>query len=168
MGREVRRVPAGWEHPRDKNGKYKPLYDGSYRAAVEKWKHGYADWESGIGRPEYSESLDEYWEYAGNPPDPEDYMFEAEPEDRTHWQMYEDTSEGTPISPVFDCPKKLARWLADTGASAFADRTATYDQWLATIDRGHALSAVIAPGTGAVVSGVEALAANEASEKARN
>ena len=25
MGREIRQVPANWEHPKDENGHYKPL-----------------------------------------------------------------------------------------------------------------------------------------------
>jgi hypothetical protein len=44
--------------------------------------------------------------------------------------MYEDTSEGTPISPAFGTPETLAQWLADTGASASGDMTATYEEWL--------------------------------------
>jgi len=46
--------------------------------------------------------------------------------------MYENTSEGTPISPPFETPEELARWLADNNASAFGGMTATYEQWLAT------------------------------------
>jgi len=57
------------------------------------------------------------------------------------WQMWETTSEGSPMSPIFDTPEDLAQWLADSGASAFGGMTATYDQWLATIKRGWAMSA---------------------------
>jgi len=52
------------------------------------------------------------------------------------YQMWETCSEGSPISPTFDTPEELARWLADTGASACGHMTATYDQWLATIKQG--------------------------------
>jgi hypothetical protein len=71
------------------------------------------------------------------------------------WQMWETVSEGSPISPVFATPEELARWLADTGASAFATMTATYDQWLATIRVGFSVSAMFSPGVG-LASGVEA------------
>lgn len=54
------------------------------------------------------------------------------------WQMWETTSDGSPISPVFETPESLARWLADTGASVFGDLTATYEEWLATIAHGSA------------------------------
>lgn len=87
-------------------------------------------------------------------PNPEYYMPEWTPEEATHYMMYENTSEGTPISPAFATPEELARWLADTGASSFADITATYEQWLATIKRGWAVSAVM--DSNGFRSGVEA------------
>jgi hypothetical protein len=75
------------------------------------------------------------------------------------WQMWETTSEGSPMSPVFDAPEKLARWLADTNASSFGDSGATYEQWLGMIaGPGWAPSGVRSPSTG-LVSGVEAVAA---------
>lgn len=76
--------------------------------------------------------------------------------ERTHLQMYEDTTEGTPISPVMKTAEELARWLADNNASSFGDHTATYDQWLTMIKRGFAVSACISPSRG-LVSGVEAI-----------
>ncbi len=58
------------------------------------------------------------------------------------FQMWETTSEGSPISPAFETPEELARWLADNRASAFGRSTATYEQWLAMIHEGWAPSAV--------------------------
>lgn len=86
---------------------------------------------------------------------PLEHMPDWSPEDRTHYQMYETCSEGTPISPVMETPEKLARWLADNRASSFARATCTYEQWLGMI-RGskYSLSAAVTPG-GSVVSGVE-------------
>ena len=139
MGREVRMVPAGWEHPVDSRGNYEPLYDG-YEEAVEAFvkdieKMGLLKaLEENDGGPRYS-----------------DYMH---PEgERTHYMMYEDTSEGTPISPAFATPEELARWLADNNASAFGNRTATYEQWLHTIKSSYSLGLVIS--NGVVQSGVE-------------
>lgn len=77
-------------------------------------------------------------------------------EEATHYMMYETTSEGTPISPDFSTPEELARWLADTGASAFADQTASYEGWLRVARGGYACSAV-SVGGGSLVSGVDAL-----------
>jgi hypothetical protein len=57
------------------------------------------------------------------------------------WQMWETCSEGSPISPVFETPEELARWLADTNASAFGSEGASYDNWLGMIREGWAASA---------------------------
>lgn len=104
---------------------------------------------------------EESWDWYAGPypskPQPEDYMPQWSNEERTHYMMYEDTSEGTPISPAFATPEELARWLADTGASAFADQTASYDAWLKMIlGPGFSVSAVMVGGKFA--SGVEAAA----------
>jgi hypothetical protein len=99
----------------------------------------------------------EWW--AGDIPSkplPEHYMPSWPESERTHFMMYEDTSEGTPISPAFATAEQLARWLADTGASAFAGCTASYEQWLGTIRRGWAVSAVLQ--SGVMISGVEGMA----------
>ena len=69
------------------------------------------------------------------------------------WQMWEDVSEGSPISPIFDTPEELARWLADNNASACGNRTANYEQWLKTILCGWAVSMVMQGGV--MQSGVE-------------
>jgi len=70
------------------------------------------------------------------------------------WQMWETTSEGSPISPVCASPEELARWLTDNGASTFASMTADYEQWLNMIKGpGSAPSMVISPEKG-IQSGV--------------
>ena len=99
-------------------------------------------------------------QHAANRPAPDDYMPVFAEGTATGWCMYETTSEGTPISPVFETPEALARWLADTGASSFGRDTATYDQWLHTARGGWAPSAVVAAGT--IQSGVEFMAGTEA------
>jgi hypothetical protein len=76
-------------------------------------------------------------------PNPDDYMPDFPEGTATGWCMYETTSEGTPISPVLETPEALAHWLADTGASAFGGMTATYEQWLRTVQAGWAPSAVM-------------------------
>jgi hypothetical protein len=121
MGRTVRRVPNHWQHPRDSQGHYIPLHE-RFTYNVE----------------EVEEGLKDGW-LSGEPPT---YNVECMPEwpeeERTHWQMYEDTTEGTPISPVCDSPESLARWLTDHEASFFADMTTDYEHWL-RICRGEAI-----------------------------
>lgn len=152
MGREVRRVPKNWEHPKKADGKnYKPLFGGSVSAMQEDWDIGKAKWEEGFREnfsskewvPREPDETHTWEEWTGKRPDPADYMPDWKPEERTHYQMYENTSEGTPISPVCESPEELARWLTDTKASAFADMTASYEQWLSVCKGRYAPSAVI-------------------------
>lgn len=127
MGREVRKVPADWAHPSDgfyANGsvRYVPLYEGDwYQQAVEEFEKGERE----------------------NAPDPAGYMPQWPEAERTHFMMYEDTSEGTPISPAFETPEALAKWLADTNASAFASQGASYEGWLRIAKGGYAPSMVM-------------------------
>lgn len=105
---------------------------------------------------EVAEGLKDGW-LKGNPPF---YDVEVMPQwsdsRRTHYQMYETCSEGTPISPVMKTPEELAAWLAENKASAFADMTADYETWLGMIKGpGHSPSAVIMGGK--MISGVEAV-----------
>jgi hypothetical protein len=37
MGREIRRVPPNWEHPKDADGNYKSMYDWEYETAAREW-----------------------------------------------------------------------------------------------------------------------------------
>jgi len=158
MGREVRRVPADWQHPKNAAGRYVALFDGSYEQAAQEWDEEAAKWARGEF-PDYageeSKKLS-YTEWSGQRPDPADYMPSWPESQRTHLMMYETTSEGTPISPAFATPEELARWLVDNGASAFGNSTASYEGWLGVARGGFAPSAVYSSATG-FVSGVEAL-----------
>jgi hypothetical protein len=71
------------------------------------------------------------------------------------YQMWETTSEGSPISPPFATPEDLARWLADTGASAMGGQGASYESWLRVCRGGYAPSMVAVDGV--MTSGVEGL-----------
>jgi hypothetical protein len=155
MGREVRRVPKNWKHPKNQYGPV-PLLKGSYIREKDKWVQGKDLWERGEHEDqiEYGWSGD-YLEYYGEKPSREDYMPDWPRQVCTHYQMYENTTEGTPISPVMETPEELARWLADTEASAFVSLTADYDYWLRICQGGWAPSAVVKGG--AIQSGVEGL-----------
>jgi len=56
MGREIRRVPIGWEHPKENNynpytdtvtSDYVALYDGSFEAEAQEWLDGCVEWVAG-------------------------------------------------------------------------------------------------------------------------
>jgi hypothetical protein len=143
MGREVRRVPADWQHPKDEHGRYKPLFEG------DRYETRRKDFEEKLAAEGMQAAID----WCGNPPNKEDYMPAWTEAEKTHLMMYEDTSEGTPISPAFKTPEELARWLADNEASSFGDMTASYEAWLNVARGGWAPSMVI--DNGVVLSGVE-------------
>lgn len=177
MGREIRRVPADWQHPRyfgayqDGRPRYVPLHDGLTKDIAD-WDEGSAKWSEGL-RKDYSAEFDgsgwkpresddgeSFVEWTGERPKAEEYMPDWPAEQRTHLMMYETCSEGTPISPAFETPEELAHWLADNNASAFGSATATYEQWLATCRSGWAPSGIFTPATG-MISGVEGLTLKE-------
>ena len=154
MGREVRRVPADWQHPKHEVPdyragrmveRYKPLYPG------ERYAPDAADFMAKANADGLQAAID----WHGQAPDANDYMPAWPAEQRTHLMMYEDTSEGTPISPAFKTPEELARWLTDTGASAFGGQTGSYEGWL-RVARGGWAPSMVASAAG-VVSGVDAL-----------
>lgn len=155
MSREVRMVPGDWQHPRDEHGKFIPLLGGSFADRLARWDEDAGQWARGFVRDfvtgTWEPKADKYAslsfeEWDGRRPEVSDYMPDWPPERRTHYQMYETTSEGTPISPIAATPECLAKWLADNGASAFGDMTATYDEWLGMIRKGWAPGMIIAGG----------------------
>lgn len=166
MGREVRRVPKDWEHPkyteetetrRGQAGSYRALFEYADRTVDQKqWDIEVKQYEKGFLKS-YKDGVE--WEprgpelryttfekYHGPRPSSANHMPKWADEERTHYQMYEDTSEGTPISPVMETPEELAQWLVDNNASSFGAMTATYEQWLSICKGGWAPSAVIVGG----------------------
>lgn len=172
MGREVRRVPADWQHPKAFDtyrgqDEYVPLQEGDFAGGYDvlaaEWDEGHAKWQLGLCR-DYSEEAGwepvdpkyqgmRFTDYHGARPSPDDFMPNWPAEQRTHLMMYEDTSEGTPISPALETPEELARWLVDNNASAFAGQPGSYEGWLAVAQGGFAPSCVIQ--NGEMKSGVE-------------
>lgn len=121
MGREIRRVPADWEHPcyteddapgSDRVGTLRPLYDNGYANACEEWYREAAAWT-----PEKSASGARwYHEYAGDPPDEDSYRARTwTAEEATHYQVYETVSEGTPVTPHFATQAELVDYLVEHG-----------------------------------------------------
>jgi hypothetical protein len=106
MGREIRRVPPTWEHPKNCRGHYKPLYDQTWREAMQNWLNDYGD--------EWQTWTDE--EDIESPPRA-DYYRPVWSEEPTAYQMYETVSEGTPVSPVFLTVDELRAWLLAQGHS---------------------------------------------------
>jgi hypothetical protein len=104
MGREIRRVAKGWEHPRNDRGNYIPLLTQSFNAAAQEWLKKFNEAEDKITFLEEEQS-----------PDSENRMPDWKDEEKTCWQMYETVSEGTPVTPVFETKEALVDYLVEHG-----------------------------------------------------
>lgn len=124
MGREIRRVPKGWEHPKRADGRYQPMFDRTFVEVAREWLDEALAWDQGthpdlqpgrhlqVSRARYPF----YWQYHG--PCPNEIYYRPEfTSPATSYQVYETVSEGTPISPVFETVKKLETWLCGQGMS---------------------------------------------------
>lgn len=139
MGRELRKVPHNWEHPKQFNGSYKPLLGYSYSKHLSDWEEEKIQWENGFKKswdetnkwiPKSKSDEDySYEEWAGEKPIKEDYMPEWVGE-ATHIQLYENTTEGTPISPVYALGEidKLCQYASEK-CTTFANFKATKEEW---------------------------------------
>jgi hypothetical protein len=144
MSLAVRRVPPDWVHPKDEDGYYRPLYDGAdYERRAREWDQEAAKWQEGLrGIYGTTESLSTeaerqdstYAELECDRPDPRGYTPPWPASHCTHWQMYEEVTRGTPVSPVCRSPEELAHWMSTNGGSAFA--SAGYQEWLSLIRQG--------------------------------
>lgn len=136
MGRELRKVPANWEHPKNDNGKYKPMFKEFYGDALNEWLNNHNQWLDGthpdlIEDPALKEIYPFYAMWGDGAPDVEFYQTKKySDEELTHIQLYETTTEGTPISPVFEADEieKLCEWAAEN-ATTFASFKATKEEW---------------------------------------
>lgn len=152
MGREIRRVPHDWEHPRNEQGHFSALYDNDIESARQEWADGFLLWvkkEHPYQSGERKATCKYYWEYFGDPPDEERYRKRAwTVEQATHYQMYENVSEGSPVSPIFASLDELESWLVGEGYSPEGAK--------AFCKGGHAPSMMIMPGKG-IVKGIDAI-----------
>lgn len=124
MGREIRMVPANWEHPTAtrtygyQEPGYQPMFDRTFAEAAAEWLADLAKWEAGE-RPSYFDAAKhpadlKHWEYDGGPPDREYYRPWSD--DEAIWfQVWETVSEGTPVSPPFATREELIDYLAANG-----------------------------------------------------
>jgi len=127
MGREIRRVPAGWEHPKNERG-YIPMLDETHAEALAEWTAGSLQWANGthLDYAKYGKKYTfEEWEGEA-PGDWYRPAFDTEP---THYQIYETVSEGTPVSPVFASLAEMEAWLVFNGFSEEAAARFAKNGW---------------------------------------
>ena len=114
MGREVRRVSPDWEHPTNERGHFVPLFDGcTFAEHADAWLKGKEQWESGAH--EHFDDLHTWEEWDGDAPDERDYSPACTHEQATAYRVYENVTEGTPVSPVLKTREDLVTWLVDVG-----------------------------------------------------
>lgn len=83
-----------------------------------------------------------------------DQWTETEPPTGEGYQMWETVSEGSPISPVFDSPIKLAQWLELHPRGV--DKGTTADQWLTFINGTGWAPSLVGTSSGQLLTGVQA------------
>lgn len=154
MGREMRKVTPDWQHP------YRGMGFGGYSEAnkyIPLFEDYQLDYKNFRDR-EIDKGLEDAIDYFGGKPFKENYMLPDVPiEERTYYMMYENVTEGTPISPAFETPELLAHWLADSNTSSFGKDTASYKQWLPICKGGYApsmIAIVRSDGSKKIVAGV--------------
>lgn len=134
MGREIRRVPEGWEHPKaNQYGRYDylPLHDRSYEEALAEWEDEKRKWDAGE-RPDSAKADPEitFTDWHGDAPNADYYRPAWAEESRTHIQIYETVSEGTPVSPVFADNEEAIAWVIENwGRSPEAAREFVEAGW---------------------------------------
>lgn len=81
-----------------------------------------------------------------------------EPPTGEGWQLWETVSEGSPISPVFDTPEALAKWLATSAdyPGRQVDAGTTAEQWLAFIKGPGWAPTLMSGPDGRMMTGVQA------------
>ncbi len=119
ISRKTMRVPANWEHPRNKEGDYIPLLEARLR--IDKQRH----YKKGLDSVLYfgkDMTFEQYqnsyynsykqWYEAGSGLD--GHMPNWSDGERTHLQMYEFIGDKCiPISPVMKTKGDLAKWLVN-------------------------------------------------------
>ena len=171
MGREIRRVPPNWEHPRYTKdnaryqnwvGNYIGMHDDDYDSAAQEWLEQFDLWRAGkhpSQHGEYASDSKYYWEY-DTPPDPESYR-PAFTEEPTWYQVYETVSEGTPVTPPFATQDELIDYLVNVGEMAGTQYNRKHSREAATKfvkDTGYVPSMVVMRGPEGVTikEGIEA------------
>jgi hypothetical protein len=162
MGREIRRVPADWEHPKGMmryGYDYLPMHDENFEDALKEYKVNKRLWN----KKQHPDQLSgiatgsTFIDWFGEEPDPA-YYRPYKDEEGVWFQAYQTVSEGTPVTPVFATLQELEDYLVDVGEMAGTKYNQKYSRSAAHAFclEGFAVSFVVSSEHG-VESGVEAL-----------
>lgn len=121
MGREIRKVPAGWDHPvtQDTYGRERrqPMYDETYETASAEWLSEFDRIRSGGAKGYEIECYPGgVVDWASENTAPSKEYYRPWSDDEAVWfQLWETVSEGTPVSPPFETEDELIEYLAYNG-----------------------------------------------------
>lgn len=158
MGREIRKVPHDWQHPRDGKDNPIPQFDKTWIRGI--WEHLRYDTAWYFKHPKHIREWFEGFPSLSSRPYYRRAFFRP-----THYQVYETVSEGTPTSPVFSSKEKIVDWLISKGHSRDAAENFVKAEWAPSF-------VMLRRATGEVetASGVDAMAdlinSNTAEDKA--
>jgi hypothetical protein len=142
MSREVRKVAAGWQHPKLNDKLFVPLMDGSrFVSDSQRYEENRRMWELGmvrdplnakewITRREAGICQTCFHQYYGNEPHQDQYMPVWKPEEATQYMLYETLTLGTPLSPAFPTENELADWCVTHKVTLCPTRRLTFTGWL--------------------------------------
>ncbi len=178
MSIEIRKVPKDWKHPKNASGDFIPLYEGTELATGQKeWDLQNMKWLEGFTK-ELNNEGDIIWvnktpdefeitfeEYDSPRPLEKEHMPEWKESELTHLMVYEDESEGTPLTSARLTVEELALELFESGDNRTeknfylgldgikerypsytiinANRDPTYAEWLYALEVGHSCSLVL-------------------------
>ena len=147
MGRELRIVPPNWEHPKDTRDNYKPLEE-NYDEVASEWLKNCIAYSKGEYEHQKKYDTSEckyYWEYAGPPPEKDMYV-SYKKTDCSWFQLYENVSEGSPITPPFETKDELIQFLITHGD--FWGNNWSENSAKLVVDSGGAPSMIVSPEKG--------------------
>lgn len=116
MGREIRMVPANWQHPRNAFGHYISMFNQTFESACAEWDTKKAKWDAGE-RPDYcAKDYDgTFDDWYGERPDDPSYYRPWKDEEAVWVQVWETVSEDSPVTPPFATKAELIDYLAKHG-----------------------------------------------------
>jgi hypothetical protein len=111
------------------------MFDRDYEKTADEWIKDCILWSKGEHPDQEDSNAEEtckyFWEWDGNPPD-ERYYRPYKDEEATWYQVYENVSEGTPITPPFETKEELIDYLVEVGDDWSRNRgQGGYDRQLA-------------------------------------
>lgn len=125
MGRELKRVPMDFDYPLKTVWKgYEPYHS---KDKIEYWKDFKGESICSECDRVYNDCSESkpYCIYHPN----NKRIWKYEPPEGDGFQLWETTTEGSPISPVFKSLEELCEWCADN-YTTFAHFKATKEEWM--------------------------------------